>query len=120
MDYRDMASDIRKARQWFIESEREETGSRPYAEMIVCPACNGKGKYVNPGVDSHGLTGEDFEDPDFEEAYFNGTYDVTCEECNGRNVVEEFVDPEVRDRWAEWQADVYSDHRTRMGEMGIY
>jgi len=54
----------------------------------VCPTCDGKGTYVNPSIDAHGLTSDDFaEDPDFAEDYFRGTYDVTCAECCGRRVV---------------------------------
>jgi hypothetical protein len=51
----------------------------------VCGTCNGKGTHVNPSIDAHGLTREDFDqDPDFEEEYFSGTYDVQCYECHGR------------------------------------
>lgn len=58
-------------------------------KMSVCPTCEGRGKYVNPAIDSNGISREDFEgDPDFEESYFRGAYDVTCGECLGRNVVE--------------------------------
>ena len=58
------------------------------AEYDVCPDCDGKGKYVNPSIDSHGLSSEDFaEDPDFQEDYFSGRYDITCRSCGGRNVI---------------------------------
>ena len=54
----------------------------------VCPRCNGEGKHVNPAIDSHGLSREDFDaDPDFEEDYFSGVYDVECYECKGLRVV---------------------------------
>jgi len=54
----------------------------------VCSRCGGKGKTVNPAVDGNGLSAEDFaEDPDFEEAYFAGVYDIPCPECRGRRVV---------------------------------
>lgn len=58
------------------------------AEYKVCPDCNGKGKYVNPSIDSHGLSSEDFaDDPEFQEDYFSGKYDICCRSCNGRNVI---------------------------------
>lgn len=58
------------------------------AKFEVCGTCNGRGKHVNRNIDGNGLTAEDFaEDPDFEEAYFRGDYDVPCEECNGARVV---------------------------------
>ena len=57
-------------------------------KWIVCPVCDGEGKTVNPNIDSHGLTAEDFyEDPDFAEEYMSGTYDITCRGCKGQRVV---------------------------------
>ncbi len=66
-----------------------EDGDEEYkAEYQVCPDCDGKGKYVNPAIDSHGLSTEDFaEDPDFQEDYFGGIYDITCRSCKGRRVI---------------------------------
>ena len=58
------------------------------AKFEVCPTCEGKGKHVNPSIDDNGITGQDFaEDPDFEENYRSGTYDVQCYECHGSNVI---------------------------------
>ena len=57
-------------------------------KVIVCPRCDGRGSYVNPSIDAHGISPEEFhEDPDFAEDYFRGSYDITCVECNGTNVV---------------------------------
>jgi hypothetical protein len=54
----------------------------------VCPRCEGRGKHVNPAIDGHGLSAEDFDqDPDFREDYFSGVYDVPCYECKGDRVV---------------------------------
>jgi hypothetical protein len=56
-------------------------------EFEVCGTCRGKGSRVNPAVDGHGLSREDFdEDPGFEEDYFAGVYDVTCSDCRGTRV----------------------------------
>jgi hypothetical protein len=58
------------------------------AKFEVCPTCKGRGKHVNRNIDGNGLTREDFdEDPDFEEAYFRGDYDVPCEQCDGNRVI---------------------------------
>jgi DNA-directed RNA polymerase subunit RPC12/RpoP len=55
---------------------------------IVCPVCNGEETTVNPNIDGHGLTAEDFmEDPDFAEEYAAGAYDITCAACSGKRVV---------------------------------
>jgi hypothetical protein len=54
----------------------------------VCSTCEGKGSHVNPSIDAHGISGEEFaEDPDFEESYLAGHYDVTCYGCGGMRVV---------------------------------
>jgi hypothetical protein len=79
--------------------------------LIVCPICEGKGKYVNPSIDSHGLSAEDFaEDPDFAEDYFRGTYDIVCKCCAGRNVVGKL-------RYAKYLA-LLADYREQMAERG--
>ncbi len=58
------------------------------AKYQVCGVCDGKGKVVNPAIDSNGLTQEDFdEDPDFRENYFSGMYDIECPHCHGKRVV---------------------------------
>jgi hypothetical protein len=55
---------------------------------VVCPTCEGRGSHVDPGVDRHGLSREDFDaDPDFREDYFSGAYDVPCGQCQGLRVV---------------------------------
>ena len=55
----------------------------------VCPLCEGEGKHVNPSIDAHGITADEFaEDPDFRDDYTSGTYDVTCNECHGLRVVD--------------------------------
>ncbi len=65
-------------------------------EWIVCSGCQGRGEYVNPSIDSHGLSQEDFDqDPDFRDDYRSGVYNVTCELCKGRAVMPEL--PEADD-----------------------
>ena len=59
----------------------------------VCGSCHGRGSYVNPSIDAHGITQSEMEewDHDEEERYFSGGYDITCEECKGRNVSPQVV-----------------------------
>lgn len=99
-----MSFDIRDRRCWYdafneqrmilgfdLEAEdgTEERIELP-AVFVVCDVCNGKGTHVNPNVDRHGLSREDFdEDPDFRDAYFAGRYDVPCHQCGGRRVAPE-------------------------------
>ncbi|MBK7823323.1 MAG: hypothetical protein IPJ61_20265 [Tessaracoccus sp.] len=88
----------------------------------VCGTCNGRGSHVNPGVDAHGITAEEFdEDPEFREEYFAGSYDVTCCECQGRRVVAMPDDannaPELMLRLHAWQREERSSQREREAEM---
>lgn len=60
--------------------------------MEVCSECNGHGTHLIAGMKGHAYTSEEFEDSFDEEErheYFTpgGRYDVTCEECGGKNVV---------------------------------
>lgn len=73
---------------WETEDfDGNEVTHRLACEWAVCGTCRGNGKHVNANIDCGGLTREDFdEDPGFEEAYMNGNYDVTCNECGGRRV----------------------------------
>lgn len=97
-DHRDSASDER----WWVQID--EGRMRALADfgdgdeewvpitLEVCDSCGGRGKYVNPNIDRYGLTQEDFdEDPEFEEMYFRGGFDVQCEECQGMRVVPHFA-----------------------------
>ena len=56
--------------------------------FTVCPVCDGRGNYVNPAIDSHGLTRDDFDaDPDFYEDYRSELYHIRCEGCEGRATI---------------------------------
>jgi hypothetical protein len=78
----------------------------------VCPRCEGSGKHDHPAF-SNGITQEEFdEDPDFREAYFEGHYDVTCEECRGLRVV---VEPDEAALNAEMKAAL-EQHRAAEAE----
>jgi hypothetical protein len=69
--------------------------------------------HVSPSVDCDGVTADDFaEDPDFEEEYFDGAYDVPCAECRGEKVVPEMVREKV-DPALLARLDVQADARAR-------
>jgi hypothetical protein len=58
------------------------------ARFEVCGRCDGHGMHTNPVIDGNGLSREDFDnDPEFEEGYFSGVYDIQCECCHGARVV---------------------------------
>ena len=87
--------------------------------FIVCPTCNGKGSHVNPNIDSHGLCSDDFyDDPEFEEDYFSGVYDVSCNECFGKRVVPATHDKEVNEWIQQRDDDDYYDRQVMAAECG--
>ena len=81
--------------------------------FVVCGRCKGEGAHTNPNIDGNGITAMEMDElgPDFEEAYFRGDYDVTCEECKGEKVVLEVnrnqakhSSPEELKEYDEWAA----------------
>lgn len=83
--------------------------------LEVCSTCCGRGKIVNPSVDGDGWTRHDFdEDPDFEEAYFRGDYDIRCTTCYGANVEgvpdEGRMNPEQKAAWATYCQNQHDRH----------
>jgi len=85
------------------------------ARYEVCETCEGRGQHVNRAIDGNGLSREDFdEDPDFEEAYFRGDYDVACEECKGRTTV--LVVDEAACKAQGLQADLEAYYEMRREE----
>lgn len=94
------------------------------ANYEVCWRCLGEGKHVNPSIDGPGGLGqEDFDaDPDFEEAYFSGLYDVICHTCEGRRVLpvidEDRLDEEQKAQLVrlhmQWDDEAASRHESEM------
>jgi len=76
----------------------------------VCDRCRGKGSHVNPSIDGHGITAEEWHGPDWDdesrEMYLTGGYDVPCEECDGKRVVpvvdEKKCNPETLERYHDY------------------
>ena len=63
------------------------------ARHEVCPRCEGHGTHLTPSIGQHAYTGEEFMrefDEEGREEYFKrgGIYDVRCELCDGKRVVE--------------------------------
>ena len=70
-----------------VTAKRAKVPEGPF-KWVVCNLCQGKGKVVNPSIDSGGLSAEDFaEDPDFMEGYLSGMYDIECPRCAGRTTI---------------------------------
>ena len=83
------------------------------SKMEVCWVCEGRGKHVNPNIDYNGLSEESTSDPEFMDNYMSGLYDVTCNTCNGRNVVpvldRERCDPTLLKLYKEQEEDLRYD-----------
>lgn len=97
---------VRAAREkasFVVYDENDEEHELP-TTWGVCPTCHGEGKHVNPSIDCGGLTADDFrDDPDLEEGYMRGHYDVECYGCKGLRVVrvvdEASMTPELLAMW---------------------
>lgn len=70
-----------------LDDDGEEYEAVFPAKYEVCGLCEGRGKHVNPSIDAHGISAEEFyDDPDFAESYMSGMYDVCCYRCGGKRV----------------------------------
>jgi len=94
--------------------EDSETAYELPSRFAVCSRCEGHGTHLAPSIGEHAYSAEEFaESFDEEEAgqYFKrgGIYDVPCEECRGRRVVEVpdeaqiSRDPKLAALYARWQ-----------------
>jgi RecJ-like exonuclease len=75
----------------FENDDGEETVHEFPSKKEVCHRCDGHGKHTNPAIDGNGITASEWADEWDEESrenYMSGVYDVTCETCNGLNVVD--------------------------------
>jgi hypothetical protein len=74
----------------YVDDDGNEAEGELPAKYDVCLRCEGHGSHVNPNIDGHGITSEEWErdwDEESREAYFSGHYDVTCYTCAGKRVV---------------------------------
>lgn len=91
-----------------VNDDDEEVTHECPAVYAVCHRCQGRGTHVNPAVDGHGISPDEFaEDPSFEEEYFNGTYDIQCLQCKGERVTlvpdENSKDQDALKKYKEWE-----------------
>ena len=107
-----------KKRMVIVVHEGDDADEGPLevpAIFSVCDTCGGHGSHVNPSIDAHGISREEFdEDPDFRDDYFLGRFDVPCAECRGEKVVPEIADhcpEELRKRAEKWREEFYDYQR---------
>lgn len=85
----DFLKQERKMSQEAIDMIDEDGFVEFQMEYQVCPLCDGKGKHVNPSIDAHGITSDEWSEWSYEdrEDYMSGVYDVVCYECGEKRVV---------------------------------
>ena len=85
------------------------------AKYVVCGGCAGRGSVLHEAFRGVAFSSEDFrEDPDFEEGYFGGLYDVGCPDCGGERVVA--VADEESVRWTKEHAEHLARYEERARE----
>ena len=60
----------------------------------VCHTCGGRGTHVNPSIDAHGISTDEWANDwshQDRENYFSGFYDVACYECGGNKVIPQII-----------------------------
>ena len=124
MDFRDLAAALG---QWWDSVDMRSMTAMWAGESVevvfaVCPTCDGRGQYVNPSIDSNGLSREDIDElgPEFMDDYLTGMYDITCETCRGRHIVPVPTDSQVLAELQESQEDAAMWARVNRMESGIY
>lgn len=119
-DSRDYAAETERNWEMIEQSAIEEGLGKIPKKRIVCPQCNGDGKYVNPNIDRHGLSYDDLDDEQWE-MYRTGGYDVTCGYCNGKNVVDEYdesaASPEMKKHVDSWWKEILDSRADMLAEL---
>lgn len=110
-----------KRMAYVLDEEYEDAPREIPFEWEVCGTCRGKGQHVNPSIDAHGITAEEWDQWSYEEQeeYRNGYYDVPCYECKGRRVSPALAPRNPSHiRWLQtWTAEAYDERREREREL---
>ena len=87
----------------------------------ACGLCAGRGSYVDPSIDAHGITREEMAElgPEFAENYRGGMYDVTCGLCGGARVVPVPTSETVRGVVWDLEGSRYEDEAQSAAERRV-
>jgi len=113
-------SNIKIPIQVYLEDGDEEATVDAPGRFEVCGRCNGHGTHVNPNIDGHGITMEEWWGPDWDdesrEMYMSGGYDVACHECGGTRVVP-IIDWQAFERQNPEAAKAYEDQQEQLADL---
>ena len=119
MDKRDMAHRLR----WWQALDTRRMVAEHYGQvmpirLVVCGVCDGRGEYVNPSIDSTGITGDEMAElgDDFREEYVAGLYNVGCTLCAGKRVVPSPTEGQDIATLAQYEREVYEGEQIRVSE----
>lgn len=81
------------------------------SKFEVCPTCNGRGTHTNPSIDCGGITASEWAewDPEEQDYYMSGGYDVTCSHCNGKRVIQTF-EYDTKNPLYNWCCERLNEH----------
>src|ERR1700744_5970426 len=103
----------------YIDENGDEVSTSLPSKKIVCTRCDGHGTHLNPSIGSHAYSAEEFDEafePGSEERehYFRrgGMYDVSCEECKGKNVVDVVDEDSCKSAEDKAHLAAYNKHQT--------
>lgn len=119
----------------YFDDNGDEVSCELPSKFEVCPRCEGHGTHLNPSIGNHAYSVEEFneafDDEESRAEYFKrgGIYDVTCEQCGGKRVIEvpnpEAMSSEQKTHFEAWEKSEEEsarmdaeDRRTRWMEDG--
>lgn len=117
--------------QQFVETIWRETPELQNKRLVsikeVCTDCQGSGTtwLGRPASDAVSFTQTEWEELDYDERdrWINGTYDSTCPECNGKNVIDVLDESQshsdVVDAHERWMIDLYEYQAEAAAELAM-
>jgi hypothetical protein len=104
------------------ESDGEEVTVNFPSRNEVCDRCNGYGTHLCPGMEHHAYSYEEFNnefDPEEQEEYFKrgGMYDVACEVCKGKNVVQVIDEEQCKSEEMKEHLRLYKEWKKEMTQL---
>ena len=101
---------VKGSRVYFAFEEAENL-SLPI-KLALCDNCEGHGTHLNESMRNHAYSQEDYsEDPEFFEDMRSGTYDQSCNACNGQGRIYKLSENEMSADEKSLYAEIMSSSR---------